>query len=134
MGSDPISNTARKDPILLSSIRIMSADLGPVPVNAGAAESLPGQLLGHLLGAELGAHKHQGFGRAGPSQLRHQPALLLLPRGEHKPLAHVGAGAAHHPHGQQQVVRLQELFGRCANGGRDCGGHHHGGPAAGAGH
>ena len=45
MGSDPISNTARKDPILLSSIRIMSADLGPVPVNAGAAESLPGQLL-----------------------------------------------------------------------------------------
>ncbi len=72
--------------------------LGPVAVDAGAEESLPSQLLGHLVGAELGAHKHEGLGGGSAAQLRHQPPLLLRAGGEQEPLAHVGAGAAHHAH------------------------------------
>ncbi len=72
--------------------------LGPVAVDAGAEESLPGQLLGHLVGAELGAHKDEGLGGGCAAQLSHQPPLLLRAGGEQEPLANVGAGAANHAH------------------------------------
>ncbi len=67
-------------------------------MDAGAEESLPGQLLGHLVGAELGAHKDEGLSGGSAAQLGHQPPLLLRAGGEQEPLAHVRAGAAHHAH------------------------------------